>query len=205
MVMRLFCRVAGLIAVVGLFTACATTRVTGEWRDDGYSTPITKMLVIGLSANTVFRRVYEDRLVAQLEAHGVVAVSGAAVLPEGAEASREKIAAAIAGQGFDAVLVTRLIDIETQKTYVRREDYILPPPHYRDFYDYYYRTRPMVYRHDYLVTDTIATLETTVYEAKGNRLVWVVTSESFNPRRANNLADELSAFIVNKLAQDGLI
>ncbi len=198
-------RSVGLIFLILLVTACATTRITGEWRDDSYTRPLSKILVIGLSASTVFRRVYEDQLVAQLEAHGVTAVSGAAVLPDGAEASQEKIREAMAGKGFDTVLVTRLIDVETQKTYVSTADYIVPPPYYRNFYDYYYRARPVVYRHDYMVTDTIATLETTVYETTGNRLVWVVTSESFNPQRANDLAAELSQFIVDKLAQDGLI
>lgn len=193
------------VALVLLLASCATTTLTGEWRDDTYAGPMTKVLVIGMSANTVFRRVYEERLAARLEERGVTAVAGADVLAEGTEASQERIREAIEGKGFDAVLVTRLIDIETQKTIISQTDYLLPPPYYRNFYDYYYRVHPQVYRRDYLVTDTIVTLETAVYESTENRLIWVVTSESFNPQRANDLADGLSKFIVDKLANDGLI
>lgn len=194
-----------VMTMAALLAGCATTRLTGEWRDEQYAATISKVLVVGMSANTVFRHAYEDQLVARFREHGVNAVAGTGVLPEGAEITRESIQAAIAGKGFDAVLVTRLIDVDTQKTYVSHADYILPPPFYRDFYDYYHRVYPIVYRRDYLITDTIATLETTLYETIENRLVWVVTSESFNPQRANDLAEELSTFIVDKLVDDGLI
>ena len=198
-------RVIAGAALTLLLASCASTRITGEWRDTGYDKSISKILVIGMSANTVLRRSYEDSLVSHFSDHGVTAVSGATTLPEDEEVSKESIKKAIEGKGFDAVLVTRLIGVDEQQTYISTSDYAPPAPYYRNFYDYYHRTYPTVYRRDYLVTDTIVTLETNIYEAETGNLIWAITSESFNPDQANTLAEYLSNIIVDKLAKDGLI
>ena len=196
--------IAGSVLLL-LLASCASTRITGEWRDAAYDKSISKILVVGMSANTVLRRSYEDSLVSHFNDHGVEAVSGATILPEDKEVSKETIKKAVEGKGFDAVLVTRLVGVDEQHTYVSTSDYAPPAPYYRNFYDYYNRTYPTVYRRDYLVTDTIVTLETNIYDVETGNLIWAITSESFNPDQANDLAKYLSDIIVDKLAKEGLI
>src|SRR4030095_7672705 len=107
---------APVVAAILLLAGCASTTLQSQWRDPGYTAgPFRKIFVIGLSARDVTaRRFFEDVMVAKLMAVGVQAVPewqplpGDRVLPEGA------VSAAVDGTGADAVLIARLVGIDTR-------------------------------------------------------------------------------------------
>lgn len=63
----------------------------------------------------------------------------------------------------------------------------------------------MAYSPGYLVDETIVSLETNMYVTPDEKLIWSLTSESFNPNNANKVINELAAIIIKELTKDGLI
>lgn len=200
-----------LILIPIFVASCASTEITGKWKDKEYTKPITKVLVIGMSKDLPRRRMYEDALVEQFKEKGITAVSSATIFQPDQELKEDVLGPVLKKESFDAVLITRLVNVEKDTRYVpgtyNHPAYYYRPPddYYHGFYDYYYRTRPMVYSPGYLVNDTIVSLETNVYETSKNQLIWSLTSDSFNPNNANQVIEELSKIIIKQLEKDGLI
>jgi hypothetical protein len=206
-------RMINIIRIIGVgilcitLISCATTGITGAWKDKDYNKPLTKVLVIGMSDNIARRRIYEDTLVKQFEQNGITAISSAALFSPQKKFEKDELEAAIKENSFDAVLVTRLVSVEKDTRYVRGTVYVHRPPqnYYYNFYDYYGRAQPVVYSPGYLEDVTIVSLETNIYETEQENLIWSISSETFNPGDVNRTVKELSKLIVNRLSKDGLL
>jgi hypothetical protein len=119
---------------------------------------------------------------------------------------RESVVAAMREAGADAVLVTRVVDIETQSEIeqgqtqaelARRNDVPLA-----DFFRYEY-----VESADAMTVTTVRTviLETDVYDAASEKKVWSVESTSFDKQTAYGVIDGVARAISAELERDGLI
>jgi len=202
-----FEKLAGYVVGIAAFlvSGCATTTLVSSWEDPAYTQKIDKILVLGMSKNEGIRTKYEHTLANAIKAQGAQAMPAAAYLPSDAEPTRKSVEEAIAGKGFDTVLVTRLISATTEQRYVPGTPYVVPAPYYRGFYDYYLNTFPIVYSPGYIVNDKIVHLETNVYDLETGKLVWAVVSESFNPDNLDKEIEALSKLIVNQLKKDGML
>lgn len=202
-----FEKLSSYAAAVGVFllSGCATTTLVSTWEDPTYTQKIDKILVLGMSKNEGIRTQYEHTLASAITAQGAQAMPAAAYLPSDAEPTRKSVEEAIAGKGFDTVLVTRLISSTTEQRYVPGTPYVAPAPYYHGFYDYYLNTFPMVYSPGYIVNDKVVNLETNVYDIESGKLVWAVVSESFNPENLDKEIDALSKLIVDQLKKDGML
>jgi len=198
---------AGLLSILstGFLISCASTQVTGAWKDADYNKKLSNVLVIGVSDNTTARRMYEDTLVSKFREHGIKAVSAAAIIPSDNDLNKEGIKTAIEGKGFDAVIITRLIRLQSETQYVPPTNYVTSGPHYGSMYGYYDSVYGMAYDPGYMVDVTIASLETNIYETAGEKLIWSMTTESFAPDQLDKIISELESLIFNKLSKDGLI
>ena len=194
-----------IVTILFGIASCASTHLTNSYRDKNYNTPIHKMLVIGLSEDMTKRRIFEDTLAARLGEQGIEAVSSAKVIPVTDEINRTTVKAAIEGQGFDTVLVTRLISINEQTTAAPGAEYVVPHRYYGNLYDYYDRVSPSVRSPDYLLTDRIVSLETNVYETGKGDLIWAIKSETFNPVDIKKEITSLTDLLVKKMVKDGLL
>lgn len=195
--------VVGLVSLV--LSGCATTTLVSTWDDPAYTQKIDKILVLGMSKNEGIRTKYEHTLATAIKAQGALSEPAAAYLPGNVEPTRESVQAAIAGKGFDTVLVTRVISATTEKRYVPGTPYVVPAPYYNGFYDYYLQTFPIVYSPGYVVNDKVVNLETNIYDIESGKLVWAVVSESFNPENLDKEIDALAELIVTQLKKDGML
>jgi hypothetical protein len=189
--------------------ACASTgdRVVKVYEDRAaLAAPYTRILVVGAHAETGTRRTFEDSVVRALAALGTEARSSLAVMDEAESIDRESVVAAVREAGADAVLVTRVVDIETQSEIeqgqtqaelARRSDVPLA-----DFFRYEY-----IESADAMTVTTVRTviLETDVYDAKSEKKVWAVESTSFDKQTAYGVIDEVAHAVTAELARDGLI
>lgn len=191
--------------LLAMLSGCASTRLIGTWSEPTYKNKIQKILVVGLAQNESIKRSYESTLSEVIRAKGAQAEPAGDMLPVGSEATKESIKAAIAGKGFDTVLVTRLVSKQEEQRYVPGTPYPVPHSYYYGFNDYYMNVYPTVYSPGYLVNDTIVNLETNIYETEGGKLVWAVMSESFNPDDVNKEIRSLSEVLVDRMKKDGLL
>ncbi len=166
-----------LITVASLFTACATTELNSVWKDPAYQARPAKIFVIGVARNPLNRRIFEDEFVSQIKARGTDAIASYTVLPDNQQDDREAIAAKVRELGADTILITRLVSKRIVQTYVPGTAYY-PPPYYGSWPNYYGYGYRYMYTPGYIAEDEYAVIETNLYEAKSDKLVWAASSET---------------------------
>ncbi|MCP4767898.1 MAG: hypothetical protein GY875_16715 [Gammaproteobacteria bacterium] len=186
---------AGLI--VG---ACASTKPVTEWRDEGFSGQLNHILIIAAADQVTQRRAIEDDYVEALTAIPVTAVPSYTLMDSDIELSRETVEAAIEGQGFDGVLVTRLLGVEEVEEYQSPETF----DHYRSYHRYYQRSldysSPGYYR-----KYKILKLETNLYDTVTRELIWSMQSETIDPSAPQDVIEAQIILTIGRLTQGGLI
>lgn len=170
-------RLVYLIHIVLLFTACATTELNSVWKDPSYQARPAKIMVIGVAKNPLNRRIFEDEFVSQLKARGTDAIASYTVLPDKQQDDREAIAAKVKELGADTILITRLVSKKIVQTYVPGTAYY-PPSYYGYWPDYYWSGYQYMYTPGYIAQDEYAVIETNLYEAKSDKLIWAASSET---------------------------
>jgi hypothetical protein len=187
--------------------ACATkTTLSNVWRSESYpSGTMQRILVIGIAENETGRRSFEDAFAAALALQKADAVPSYQLLPGSERLSRASIEAAISGRGFQGVLVTRLLGVDEQETYVPPSTYVRPGYYGRGMYGYYGSSWDVVHNPGYTVTETIVRLETHLYDAGTADLVWAAHSDTFDPRSTDDIIDSVTKKLSRRLAEDGML
>jgi hypothetical protein len=157
--------------------ACATTTLTSAWKDPSYQGQLSKIMVIGVAKKPLNKRIFEDEFVRQLKARGTNAVASYTVMPDDKQGDNAVIAAKMKEQGADAVLISRLASKKTVHTYVQGSAYY-PPPYYGNWHDYYGYGSQAVYTPGYTAEDEYALMETNLYDAGNDKLIWSAASET---------------------------
>src|SRR4051794_8885475 len=173
---------AALGCLVLLGQGCSSATITNTWRDPGFAGPIQfrKVVAIAIHPDSTVRRVAEDEMARQLPpGKGVAAYT---ILSEDERQDMNAMKAKLQAAGIDGAVTMQLLGKRAETTYVPGS------PSY-GFYDYYggarYAGSP-----GYVVTDTIATIETRIYSVNEGKLIWSGTSETFNPSNIKeNVAD----------------
>lgn len=170
----------GLYFPIGIFllgtmlvTACTTTRLTSVWKDPAYQARPAKVMVIGVAKNAQTRRLFEDEFVQQLKARGTDAIASYTLFAENQQVDKAVIVAKVKELGTDSVLITRLVKKETVKVYVPGSAYN-PPPYYGTWPAYYGSS----YSGGYTAEDEYAIIESNLYDAASEKLVWSAASET---------------------------
>jgi hypothetical protein len=166
-----------LMIVAMLLAACATTQVTSVWKDPSYHARPARIMVIGVARNPINRRLFEDEFVAQIKARGTEAIASYTVLPDKLQDDSDAIAAKVKELGADTILITRLVSKKLVQTYVPPTPYF-PPPYYGSWPQYYGYGYRYMYTPGYIAEDEYAVIETNLYEAKSDKLVWAASSET---------------------------
>jgi hypothetical protein len=166
----------GALFVIFLFiiTSCATTKLKNVWRDNSYSGKIKRVLVIGVIKKPHLKRFFEYEMVQQLEIRGIDAIAGYSVLPPDKEADKDIIVSKLKELDLDGVLITRLVD-RKEVSYV--DSSYVPPANYSGWHSYYSGSYREVY--SYTVKQEIVSVETNLYDAGSEQLVWSSLSETF--------------------------
>lgn len=193
-----------LMLGVTLVTACATTQVSSVWRDPSYQARPARIMVIGVAKNPLNRRLFEDEFVLQLKARGTDAIASYAVLPDKLQDDQAAIGDKVKELGADTVLITRMISKKIVKTYVPGTIYY-PPDYYGTWPDYYGYGYRYIYSPGYIAEDEYAVIETNLYEALHDKLVWAASSETVMNDSKQKLIKSYIGIMVNSMAGNGLL
>jgi hypothetical protein len=193
-----------LLPIAVLVAACATTQIKSTWKDPSYQARPSKIMVIGISKNPALRRVFEDDFVQQLNAHGTKAIASYTVVPDKREGDDALVAAKLAQLGADTVLITRLVSKKTVQVYVPGTVYYPPPPYrtWRGYYGYGYQA---MYTPGYIAEDEYAVIETNLYEAANNKLIWSASSETGMSGSDQKLIKSYIGIMVKTMVEQGLL
>jgi hypothetical protein len=188
-----------VLAVLALAAAaCASTKLVSVWADERFAGPaFGKLLVVGLGATEGGRAAFESALVARLDAQGVVGVASHDVIVEMQDVSQARLRRLARQEGYDAVLVTRLLDV--------RKETLYEPPVYGDFYGYWGHYGGYVSEPGYAIETTTVVMETSLFDAATGKVVYSAESQTFQPRSRDAVTQELVPLVVDDLTQRGIL
>lgn len=170
-----------VIALMGLaavmLAACSTTQIKSVWKDTSYGGQPQRIMVIAVAREPIYRRIIEDEFVLQLKARGMDAIASYSTLPDRSQDDQEAIAKMVVQLGADTVLVSRLVSKRSVRVYYPATVTHRP---------YYYGTWPEYYLHGYesVIAPGYSTkyeyalMETNLYDASNDKLIWAATTET---------------------------
>lgn len=186
-----------------------STKLVLSWKNpEAPASQFHKILVIGMSDRVEVRANFEDALSAKLARPGLQSIPGNTILlrPEGTAVNLGYIKDQIRSNQIDAVLVSRLVKIDKNVTYVPGQAFY-PYPYYRTFYGYYGTVYPVVYSPGYLKEEKKIRIETNLYSTTGleGELVWTGMSDIFNPSSANKAIESVVKLVAKELEKQQLL
>ena len=187
-------------------SACSSTTLVSRWNDATYTGPqFHKVLVIGMIKEDIDRRYYEEEQAKIVRAEGGQAVTSYTLIPDLSTVDdKTKMIAIVKQTGVDSVIITSLQAIDkNQRTVPARVDY--RPAMGHGYYGYYRSSYQAVYQPAYTVTDTIVRLETRLYAAATEEMVWGGITESLNPDSIDEIIKETADVIGSDMREHGLI
>lgn len=203
---RLFMRVlvAGLLAV--LVTGCAATGpVSSVWTQPG-QTPkqYARLVVFGVTNSPKVRRAYEDHFVKQLQSLGVEATAGHELVADRQLGRLTRLTEGYARVKADGVIITHLIvDESPDARPAARIDSV--PDHYPHLVGYFSQVYEEVCAPGYYSDLKSLRLETNLYDAKQERLVWSGRSQPLDPSSERTTIGQVIEEIVAQMQKDGFL
>jgi hypothetical protein len=164
-------------------------------------------MVVGLTGELINKALWENIMAERLQQNGLRTVLSVNSFPADSEVREGEIISRVIANGLDGVLVSRLVD-------TRREEVYYPPTggfydgpfgYYSRFSRYYPHAYHRVYSPGYSTTFTSVLLETTLYDAATQQLIWSMSTDTVGFDSPNQLVDSVSKKVVELLRKDGLI
>lgn len=205
-----------LLGAVGCKTSTATN-ISQSFRNPGFEeTVFQKLLVIGVAPDQEGREAFENAFTAAIVKEGGGAQASSSLLPQSTLLPEEAIHATIQSGDFDGVLVTRLLGVDRNTTFTPPRRYYRPRTMFYHagpawgmgfggFYGFYGTTFTEQHRPGYFETSKTVRLETNLYSAATNDLVWTAQSETVEPKSVPDLLASMTAAVAKRLRSEGFI
>ncbi len=193
---------------------CApSTAITGTWKSpEATAGTFNRIIVAALTDNAVARQTIEAQLQTQLQQRGINATKSIDLFPPAimrdGGTTADAILNKIKGDQHDAILTVALVNTETETRHVPGQTMYTPITRfgwYGTFRGYYTYWRPMLYDPGYYREDKVYFLETNLYDAQSERLLWSAQSESYNPTSLQRFAQKFGEVTVGQMQKENLI
>jgi len=185
---------------------CTSSSLTNMWRDPNFKNPpMTNMLIVAAKKNPVNRRIWEDEIVAELSAHGVMSTPSYRLFTDSIP-DPDQVGAAVQEKKFDGVLFIRRLPTEISTNYVPgyvKSEQVTRYNERTRTYSTFYRD---VQQPGYTDTNKVVRHEVNVFTTQeGSSLVWAGTGEMINPSSREAVRGEITGLFVPELARQGII
>jgi hypothetical protein len=187
------CHLALVAVAAALVSGCAnSTQMVATWRDP-LAPPVvlTRTLAVFMTKEPGLRRMVEDKLASRLPG----GVPSYRIIADDQITDVASVRSRLAGQGFDGVVIMRLTDVSTETTEVGG---------YGDLAGYWrywgYASGPIYYE-----TETLYSVESTLYSFDSGKMLWMARSQTVNPKNANKLAEYSVKFAVKNMQAQGIL
>ncbi len=196
-----------LIALGATLAACSSApTVTPVYQDDAFASHrFYNILVLGIAADYTNRAQFERTLASGLRSKRIYATAYHTVTPGNDAISREALVRAVDTNGFDAVLVTRILDQDQrvevgQGTSTAKASTIGGGPLNLFRYDYQELNEP-----GSIDLNVNARLSTELFAAEEGSMIWGIQLESEGADNIGVLIDEVSNRIIDAVEDAGYL
>ena len=175
------------VAAAALVACGTSTKLTAQWKaPEATGVRFQKVIVAAQMQDQSLRRSLESHMVTRIPN----STASYEVLSEDETRDPARAKAKVAAAGFDGAVVVRFVGKDRQTTYVPGTTWWGPAP-YGSMYGYWGYGWGAVYDPGYLVTDTVVSLESLVFDVTKDKLIWASRSETTNPTSMNDLVNSL--------------
>jgi hypothetical protein len=193
---------AGL-SLLALSCATTSTQIASSWKSQEQFTPPQRILVIGVAPVRETRTLFESQFAEKLNSHGVTAYPSYTIFTSTGITDKAALTQVIQDRNIDTVLLTRIVEQKDVTQYVPGTGYSPASPFYGDWYGYYGSV--YYYNPGYTIENKVVVLQTNLYDAARNALIWSATSDTTTQ---GNRAEVVKSFITamtRKMQKDKLI
>ena len=185
-------------AILILASGCSSTSILNSWKAPDAtlsSEQYKKVLVVVMAKDENARKTAEDKIVSNYKA---LQPSYPVFTLKGLGQDTLKVKNMVKEQGYDAIIVMRLITVKAKSTYVAGT------------HNQAYQKNGIYYFGDYLNSSTYATdmqfiVSTNVWSLKDEKLLWSGVTESTDPKKIDKLVNTVAKEVVYKMTEDGFI
>lgn len=201
-------RIINALLLLALISCGYTTSMTGTWKaspDKTYT--FASIAVISGAHNLEARKMIEEQVEQKLIREGFNAEAGIMFLPPNAtkdNISPEIVKEFLSLNGFDAVIVIRLLSKEDTRRYVPGS-YTYAPVYGTSFYDYYGQMYNYAYTSGYMTGSVYFFLETNLFTYPEGDLIWSGQSETYDVTDLRKSADIFSEVLVSEMVKSGVM
>lgn len=196
-----------LVTFCAVLAGCSAS--TGTVKSSGIAdyegATFTNILVIGVANDYDGRARFERLLVSKLAEHNVAAVAYYRAMGGNKPIDRDSIEQLVKTEGFDAVLITRVLNRDT-KTAVKSGSVATKSTRLNEGalrlfrYDYEELNEPVT-----LSVEMSVKLSSEVFAVESGSLVWAIESDILRKEMISQLVDDAVTTIIKRLQKDGLI
>ncbi|HPF96494.1 MAG: hypothetical protein R2802_07745 [Flavobacteriaceae bacterium] len=206
-----------LIALALLLFSCgSTTKITGAWANKEVlkNNSYKSVFIAVLNANVQAKNMLENELAFRAKQRGIAATMSHDVFIQSFAKEnmpkKEEIMPAIEKTGAETIFTVSLLDKETSTRYVPGSTSYYAPfgvgyGYYGGFYGYYSTIYPMVYEPGYYTTDRTYYVESNLYDAKTEELIWSAQSKTLNPSDLEQFTKDYIDALYEQMIKDGVL
>ena len=202
-----------LLVVVACVACTPATEITGSWKNQQQpDKQFGSIMITALTRDLSARQTVEDNLSLALMENGIKALKSIEAMPpdfsDDKDVNKDELLAKARKAGADAILTVTLVNRETDSRYVPGSYRYAPVTRYRyygrfsGYYTYWY---PVMSSPGYYVDDQVYFIETNLYDATTEDLVWSAQSKTYDPDGLTQFSEDFSKVVVTKLKKDGVI
>ena len=199
-----------LLLLFPLLVACyPSTKVIASWKNPGTTKTYHSVFIATLTSNTVSRSTIETEMSNAFSKKGLVTVKSIDEFPPTMKqdsTTKGQLLDRIKNKGSEAILTISLLRKETESRYVSGG--YAPVSHYgyySSFGGYYNYAYPTAYSPGYYEKEDVYYLETNLYDAQTESLIWSAQSRTDSYGSVPTLAKEYANVIVEQMLRENVI
>ena len=188
--------IVGVAALAVVLASCQSTRIDEVWvPKDPHSGAFKRLMIVALAATPGTRARYENDFVDKLSNVHVLAIASSNVVPDVAEIDRKTLEAWVQEFRLDGVIVTRVVNVERETEYI--------PPNYT--MGGYYGAWAVPISPGRVVEKTTISLETDLFDAKTEKLVYSAVTKTFDPSSRAKAIHQVIDALAGDMTKRGLL
>jgi copper homeostasis protein (lipoprotein) len=207
--------IISFFAILLIVVSCGPSqKITNSWVSPEAAGGVSyqKVFVAALSNDKAAKVFVENAIADKLSEMGVKTVVSSDLFPPNfsdyAEVGKEEMMKKIIETGADAIFTVALLDVQTTERYNPGTPYTPGYPgfgFYGSWGGYYNYRFPVIYSPGYYTTDKTYLIESNLYDAATEKLVWTVQSSAFSPANLNDWFRGYSRMMLMQMKKDGLL
>ena len=175
-----------------LARAAAGDEVVKTYQDPTFDATVSKVLVVGIHADGSVRGQFENTVARALRTAGASSEPSLYSVIASAELNAETLVAVARRVRADAVMVTRVVDVQTQN------------PDGTSFAEYFRKYEADQHPPPDATTHTVR-VRTDLYFVESQARIWGVESTAFEKHNLSGVIDGIATAVTAQLRSDGLI